>query len=141
MEMAQPSTPCPNLPQCFYLSFLYLQWFLLTMFMWQPPYPLWPKQVSPPLKSLPFLRVQEIYHECQIYPDVSHPFRYILSMPVLCYNSKTEAFQRGLFGPRSHIYYLALCETALLIPALEPHSTQEAVTLYLCLPYSLVLQL
>ena len=100
MEMAQPSTPCPNLPQCFYLSFLYLTWFLLTMFMWQPPYPLWPKQVSPPLKSLPFLRVQEIYHECQIYPDVSHPFLYILSMPVLCYYSKTEAFQSYfLSGP------------------------------------------
>ena len=41
----------------------------------------------------------------------------------------------------SHISYLALCGTALLIPAPEPHSTQEAVTLSLCLPYSLLLQL
>ena len=62
-------------------------------------------------------------------------------MPVLCYYSKSEAFQWGLFGPRSHISYLALCGTALLIPALEPHSTQEAVTLSLCLPYSPLLQL
>lgn len=102
------------------------------------PYPLRPKQLSPPLKSLPFPRHQNtniLRVKSVLRPP--HPFVCILSVIfVLCLQDGIVA--TGIVWPtesKIFTYCLAIYRKGFLTLALEYYSTWDTVTLSLGLPY------
>ena len=139
METAQPSTPCPNIPQCFCLSFPYLQWFLLTMFTWQPPYP---KQLSPPLKSLPFLRVQEI--SCLRAKSIlmSHTLSFTYCLCRFCATiAKLKRFSGDCLAPTESYFLSGLLQNSFDKPCLGASQHPGSCNTLFMPSYSLLLQL